>query len=173
MIPLLVTIIFLGLLLIAAISQRRDPQVEVITPTLTPSPTPTPNLRVTATPTPTTRVTPTPTLKPTLRPAQINITFPTPNQIVTSPLNITGRAQGFWFFEATAPIRLVDTNGQVLATSFITAQGEWMTENFVPFTGQLQFSSPTTATGQLILERSNPSGLPQNDQQVAIPVRFR
>jgi len=52
------------------------------------------------------------------------------------------------------------------------AQGDWMTENFVPFAATLDFTTPTTATGSLILEKDNPSGLPENDKQLTIPVKF-
>jgi hypothetical protein len=48
-----------------------------------------------------------------------------------------------------------------------------MTPDFVPFAVVLSFSPPTTSTGTLVLERSNPSGLPENAGEVRIPVRFR
>lgn len=48
-----------------------------------------------------------------------------------------------------------------------------MTENFVPFSSTIEFSSaPTTQTGKVVLHKDNPSGLPQNDAKVEIPVRF-
>lgn len=47
-----------------------------------------------------------------------------------------------------------------------------MTEDFVPFMVSLAFDAPSTATGTLVLKRDNPSGLPQNDDEVRVPVRF-
>jgi hypothetical protein len=47
-----------------------------------------------------------------------------------------------------------------------------MTSDFVPFKAELKFSKPTTQTGTLILRKDNPSGLPQNDESVSIPVQF-
>jgi len=52
------------------------------------------------------------------------------------------------------------------------AQGEWMTESYVPFGVVLTFEPPTGTTGRLILEKSNASGLPQHADSVVIPVRF-
>ena len=48
-----------------------------------------------------------------------------------------------------------------------------MTENFVPFRTELEFRTPTTERGTLVLEKDNPSGLPENSDELRIPVRFR
>lgn len=149
---LIVAIVLIWLLIVAALSQRQPQQI-FITPT----------------PTPTTTSTPTPTTSTNI----ITVSSPGPNQVISSPLTITGQARGNWFFEATAPVRLLDGNDRQIAVGFITAQGEWMTTNFVPFSGQLTFAPPNTNTGTLVLEKNNPSGLPQNDQSITIPVRFR
>ena len=42
----------------------------------------------------------------------------------------------------------------------------------LPFTAQLEFSAPTTATGTLILKNDNPSGDPAKDKQLTVPVKF-
>jgi len=102
----------------------------------------------------------------------IRVSTPLPNAVVGSPLIVRGEARGGWYFEASFPIKILDANGKVLAQAPAQAQGEWMTTNFVPFEGTLTFSKPTTATGTLVLEKDNPSGLPQNAQEVRIPVRF-
>ena len=47
-----------------------------------------------------------------------------------------------------------------------------MTKDFVPFKAELEFSLPSTETGVLILEKDNPSGLPENDDELRIPIRF-
>jgi hypothetical protein len=105
---------------------------------------------------------------------RIRVTAPAEdNMLVTSPYTVRGEARGTWFFEASFPVRLVDANGNVILQHYATAQGEWMTEEFVPFTSTLTFSTPATATGWLILERDNPSGLPQYADELRIPVRFR
>lgn len=92
---------------------------------------------------------------------------------VTSPLALRGEARGTWFFEGSFPVSLVDANGIPIANGSVTATGEWMTEDFVPFEGTLQFevAEPTPAT--LVLERDNPSGLPEHDAAVRLEVELR
>lgn len=94
--------------------------------------------------------------------------------LVTSPLAVTGRARGNWFFEASFPIELQDQANQLLSQGIAQAQGEWMTEDLVPFTAELTFTAPTTSdSGKLILRKDNPSGLPENDAELSIPIRFK
>ena len=103
----------------------------------------------------------------------IVVQSPTPNQVVTNRFIASGEARGNWYFEASFPVKLLDANGKVLASTYAQAQGEWMTENFVPFRSQpIVFSTPATATGTLVLEKDNPSGMPQYADEVRIPVRF-
>lgn len=109
----------------------------------------------------------------------IKLTEPVPNAVITSPLTITGEARGYWFFEASFPIILTDWDGEIIAEHYATAEGEWMTEDFVSFTSELEFENPYTAgdpdfmrRGALILKRNNPSDLPQNDDALEIPVLF-
>lgn len=102
----------------------------------------------------------------------ITINNPRPNQKISSPLEIEGEARGTWFFEATFPFELRDANGDLIAESFAQAEGEWMTEEFVPYSATLDFEIPDTEVGVLVLKRSNPSGLPENDDELQIPVKF-
>ncbi|MDQ3089676.1 MAG: GerMN domain-containing protein [bacterium] len=97
---------------------------------------------------------------------------PRSGQVISSPVVIKGRARGNWYFEASFPARLVDANGKVLGTMPIQATGEWMTTEFVPFTATMDFTTPSTKTGTLILQKDNPSGLPENDDELRIPVTF-
>ncbi len=102
----------------------------------------------------------------------IQVDNPRPNQQISSPLKITGRARGTWFFEATFPIELLDESGKSLGTSVATAKREWMTEEFVPFTAELQFEKPSTKKGKLVIKNANPSGLPENEKVLSMPVEF-
>ena len=47
-----------------------------------------------------------------------------------------------------------------------------MTTDFVPFSVTLTFVKPATATGTLVLQKDNPSGLPEHDASVEMPVQF-
>jgi len=96
---------------------------------------------------------------------------------VSSPLTITGEARGYWFFEASFPVILTDWDGRIIAQHYATADGEWMTEEFVPFETTIEFETPESwggpvNRGTLILKRDNPSGLPEHDAALEIPVVF-
>ncbi len=100
------------------------------------------------------------------------VSQPLANAVVTSPLTVQGEARGPWYFEASFPVHLLDGHGTEIATAAAQAQGDWMTEDFVPFQVTLTFTPPATATGTLVLEKDNPSGDPLNDASVSIPVAF-
>lgn len=102
----------------------------------------------------------------------IVIENPRPNQEISSPLLISGKARGFWYFEASFPVKLIDAHGKQIAIMPAQAQGEWMTTEFVPFKATLIFSAPSTKTGTLILQKDNPSGLSEHDDALIVPVIF-
>ena len=102
--------------------------------------------------------------------ALIKVENPQPNETIQSPYIIKGQARGYWFFEASFPIKLLDENGNVINQIIAQAQGDWMTEDFVPFESILTFSIPKDQPGTLVFEKDNPSGLPENDAQIRIPV---
>lgn len=102
----------------------------------------------------------------------ITIDNPRPNQEIASPLVVDGRARGYWFFEASFPVKLYDTNNNLLAWGIAQAKSDWMTEDFVPFEAELIFSPASTVRGTLVLQKDNPSGLPENDDELIVPVYF-
>lgn len=98
-----------------------------------------------------------------------------PNQIIASPLVITGEARGNWYFEASFPVVLVNWDGLIIAQGIATAKSDWMTSEFVPFEAKLTFTVDKNAysnRGALILRKDNPSGLPEHDDALEIPVLF-
>lgn len=102
----------------------------------------------------------------------IRVSQPRPNDLIQSPLKITGEARGFWFFEASFPIVLNDENGEKIGFGIAKTLSDWMTEDFVPFEAEIEFQKPATKKGNLILEKDNPSGLPEHDDSLRLPVRF-
>ena len=92
--------------------------------------------------------------------------------VINSPVTITGRARGFWYFEASFPVQLLDGKGTVLAEKPAQAKSNWMVEDFVPFEVTLTWKEATTATGTLIFHKDNPSGLKENDDMLSIPIKF-
>jgi len=103
----------------------------------------------------------------------IKIDNPRPNQIIENPLFVKGEARGNWYFEASFPIKLFDDNGFLLGVMPAQALGDWMTEDFVPFSATLSFAVPSTPKGRLVLEKDNPSGLPEQADELKIPVYFK
>lgn len=103
----------------------------------------------------------------------IRIAAPMPNGVVVSPLTVAGEARGTWYFEASFPVELLDADRNSIAIIPAQAEGEWMTEGFVPFTATLDFTVPATDTGFVVFKKDNPSGLPEHDASVEVPVRFR
>jgi len=91
-------------------------------------------------------------------------------QKISSPLTVEGEAKGTYFFEASFPIKILDESGNVLGTSFVQAQSDWMTESFVPFKGIITYSSKTGGKGFLVFAKDNPSGLPEYDKEFKLPV---
>lgn len=103
----------------------------------------------------------------------IVVESPEANATVASPLTVSGKARGSWYFEAVFPVELVDSNGNLIAQVNASATEDWMTEEFVPFTATLDFQVPEGVTeGKLIFRNDNPSGLPENDKEISIPVKF-
>lgn len=103
----------------------------------------------------------------------IRLTAPRPGTVISSPLTVEGEARGTWFFEASFPVFVVDWDGRIIGQGIAQAQGDWMTQDFVPFSAEVEFETPTYKnTGSLILKKDNPSGLPQNDDALEIPIVF-
>ena len=109
---------------------------------------------------------------------ELIVTLPTQNSVIVSPLTVTGEAPGFWFFEATFPLVVVNWDGLIIGEGYAQAQDEWMTQELVPFVGTIEFYEPLAQEGRqaivggLILQRANPSGLAKNDDVVEFQIRF-
>lgn len=97
---------------------------------------------------------------------------PTEVDPVTSPLRIEGLATGPWYFEATFPVTITDAEHRSLGKHYVTATKDWMSESLVPFEATLEFMPPKTATGYLVFENSNPSGLDEHRKTFEMPIVF-
>ncbi len=121
----------------------------------------------------------TPVAEVTTEAKDIILTSPQSYEVIASPVTIKGEARGTWFFDASVPVVLTNWDGLIIAEGYATAVGDWMTEDFVPFTSTLEFVSPYQPSdpsfmsrGFLILKKDNPSGLPEYDDALELPVRF-
>lgn len=114
---------------------------------------------------------PVPTSTPTST-EPVVVFSPQADVVITSPVTISGQARGLWFFEASFPVKIVDANGQLLGIAPAQAQADWMTEDFVPFQTIVEFTQPSTSSGFIVLAKDNPSGLPEHDAEIRLPIRF-
>lgn len=103
---------------------------------------------------------------------EVLVTSPQANATVGKTFIVSGVAPGPWFFEAVFPIQVRDAGNNVIGRSQGQAQGEWMTEGVVTFTSNMTVSD-YTGPATLVLMRDNPSGLPQNDDSVSIPISIQ
>jgi len=102
----------------------------------------------------------------------ILISSPKINEKIKNPLKIKGEARGFWFFEAQFTAELYDAEENFLGRAILTAKDDWMTEDIVPFEGELNFTLPSTSSGALQFLSDNPSGLPENQKIFTVPIEF-
>ena len=101
---------------------------------------------------------------------------PAPYTTIDSPVTLKGKARGNWFFEASFPIVVVNWDGLIIGQGIATADGEWMTTEFVPFTATITYTEDPNVysqNGALILKKDNPSGLSENDDALEIPIIFK
>lgn len=101
---------------------------------------------------------------------KIDLISPKPNEELGQSFSISGQARGSWYFEASFPIVLLDEARNELLTTVATAQGEWMTENFVPYSATVDLKTKYTGKAFLVLKKDNPSGDPNYDDQIEIPI---
>lgn len=88
--------------------------------------------------------------------------------------NITGSARGPWYFEASFPVQIKDASGKIIAQGPAQAQSDWMTSDFVIFKITLTYPAQVSGSkGTVVLMNDNPSGLPENQKEVDIPVTFQ
>ncbi len=102
--------------------------------------------------------------------SQVFVTSPQENAHVGHSFTVAGLAPGPWFFEAQFPIMVRAADGTTIGHATGKAQGEWMTDKQVTFTSIMQLDATYHGAATLVLLKDNPSGLPENDDSVEIPI---
>lgn len=105
----------------------------------------------------------------------IKVNYPKPFDEISSPVEVSGMARGNWFFEASFPITIVDWDGKIIGEGYATAEGDWMTTEFVPFSGTVNFDLENDAVykrGAIIFRKDNPSDIREFDDALEIPINF-
>ena len=103
----------------------------------------------------------------------IQIFHPLPNDTITSrTIQVNGKARGNWFFEASAPVHIIDASGKTVLSFPMMTIGDWMTTELVDFSGEGKLTAPIRGEGWIVFEKDNPSGLPEYAQEIRIPISF-
>ncbi len=101
----------------------------------------------------------------------------TTNTNVSGGQIISGSVPGFWFFEGSFPVSLVDNNDNVFATVIATSTENWMTSDIIPFTITLPATFSYTGPGKIVFTRDDPSdgesNIPVSETTATIPVIFQ
>lgn len=105
--------------------------------------------------------------------SQVTATTPAQNATVSHSFEIAGTAPNQWFFEAVFPIQVRDPNDDLIGTSRGKAQGDWTQPGLVTFTSQITVDASYEGPATLILLKDNPSGDPENSDEVTIPVTIQ
>lgn len=86
---------------------------------------------------------------------------------------INGEATWPWYFEAIFGVEVIDENNNTLANTYVTANWEWMTEDYVPFHARFNYDNPETDYWYIIFKKANPSWLPENELEKRVRVKLR
>lgn len=99
--------------------------------------------------------------------------LPSVGAVVGKEFKVTGKARGYWFFEASFPISVLDKNGETLTTSVAKAGGEWMTTDFVNFSADISIPENYTGPATLFLNKDNPSDMRSKDASISFPITIK
>jgi hypothetical protein len=102
-------------------------------------------------------------------PDNIVVELPFPGAVTGKEFSVIGKARGPWYFEASFPVEVLDSQGKRLAMGIAQAEGDWMTTEFVPFTAVIKIPETYIGKATLILRKDNPSGLPEHDASMSFP----
>jgi hypothetical protein len=97
----------------------------------------------------------------------IQVELPFPGAVTGKEFSVIGKARGVWFFEASFPVEVLDKDGKTLFIGPAQAQGEWMTENFVPFKIDIKIPQSYIGPATLVLRKDNPSGMAEHDASIS------
>jgi hypothetical protein len=100
----------------------------------------------------------------------IFVTAPEPAASVTTTIIIEGYARGPWYFEGTFPVEVKNAKGVVIGTGQGKAEGEWTSNNFAPFTAEVDLKALYNGQATIVLKKDNPSGNASKDASLSFPV---
>ena len=100
----------------------------------------------------------------------IMVATPTPGASVPHSFFVSGRARGYWFFEASFPVVVTDSKGVVLAQLPAQTESNWMTNELVSFSARVVIPDFYVGPATLTFKKDNPSGIIEKDASVSFPI---
>jgi len=100
----------------------------------------------------------------------IKVATPMPGAVTGKTFAIKGQARGNWYSEAVFPVDVLDANGHTIAHAQAHADGEWMTNDFSPFTANVTIPASYQGAATVVLKNDNPSGLPEHERSASYPI---
>lgn len=100
----------------------------------------------------------------------VHVSEPVSGVPVGQHFSVVGDAPGTWYFEASFPIQVRDKADNKIGQTVAQAQGDWMTTEQVPFRADVVLDTAYSGPATLVLLRDNPSGLPENDDSLELPI---
>lgn len=100
----------------------------------------------------------------------ILVKLPYPGAVTGKEFSVIGKARGNWYFEASFPVEVLDKDGKRLFVGHAQAEGEWMTEEFVPFKSDVKVHENYMGPATLVLHKDNPSGEAKFDASISFPI---
>ena len=101
---------------------------------------------------------------------KVVVTYPKANESVPKKFTVTGKAPGNWFFEASAPVMVVTPDSDKVFQGHAETLGDWMTTELVDFKAEVSVNPAYSGPATLVFLKDNPSGLPENDDSLEIPI---
>lgn len=101
--------------------------------------------------------------------ALVQVTSPENGATVDPSFTVSGKVPGNWSYEAQFPVQVMGPDNNKIGQATAHLNGDWETTNLVDFSANVTTSGyhgPAT----LVLLKDNPSGLPENDDSLEIPV---
>ena len=89
---------------------------------------------------------------------------------VSGKLEIMGAIAGGYFNEGSMPVTILDADKKILKITSATAKSDWTTAAPILFTSALDFTGLPKGPAFIELHNDNPSGMPQNDKSILIPI---
>jgi hypothetical protein len=100
----------------------------------------------------------------------VTVSTPQPGAVVGKSFSVKGRARGTWYFEASFPVEVLDKDGNRLVAMPAQAEGDWMTDDFVPFSAELTIPDSYVGPATVVLHKDNPSGDPSREASLSFPI---